>query len=208
MAINPQTQQRHSLYALISRLLIIEVNEELIDTIKNDEFFISLFPDFTQWSKYKELSTKDLIQEYLNVDFTDISLLHLIPYESFYKRDDQMIDSGGNNKVIDFYNEYGFRAELVDARAISPDHIGIELEFMYKLIDAQLQAEKDNDKQSINDLLSIQQDFMTKHPHSWAAMYLINMKNEAATPFYHDVATLALEFILSDYEYIKNSIND
>lgn len=205
---NNETINRASMYGFISRLLLIEVDVELMETIKNNSDLLDLFPDFKEWSKFKELSTKDLIEQYINVDFTDISLLHLIPYESFYKREDQMINSGGENEVIDYYNEYGYRAELVDARAISPDHIGIELEFMYKLLEAQLHAEEENDFESVKDILVIQKDFMTKHPVSWASLYLINMKLEAATPFYHDVATLALEFILSDYEYIKNKINE
>ena len=33
-------------------------------------------------------------------------------------------------------------------------------------------------------------------------MYLINLKYEARTPFYFDVAETALEFILSDNEYL------
>ena len=205
---NNETINRASMYGFISRLLLIEVDVELMETIKNNSELLDLFPDFKEWNKFKELSTNDLVEQYLNVDFTDISLLHLIPYESFYKREDQMINSGGENEVIDYYNEYGYRAELVDARAISPDHIGIELEFMYKLLEAQLHAEDEDDVTSVKDILEIQKDFMSKHPVSWASLYLINMKLEAATPFYHDVAVLALEFLLSDYEYIKNKINE
>jgi hypothetical protein len=33
-------------------------------------------------------------------------------------------------------------------------------------------------------------------------MYLLNVKNEAGTAFYFDVADFALEFILSDFEYL------
>jgi hypothetical protein len=34
-------------------------------------------------------------------------------------------------------------------------------------------------------------------------MYLLNVKNEAGTALYFDVADLAIEFILSDFEYLS-----
>jgi hypothetical protein len=33
-------------------------------------------------------------------------------------------------------------------------------------------------------------------------MYLLNVKSEAGTAFYFDLANLAIEFILSDFEYL------
>ncbi len=56
-------------------------------------------------------------------------LLHLVPYESFYIRGDQMIESGGDNPVLSLYNSFDFRVEGDKARVVSPDHIGVELEF-------------------------------------------------------------------------------
>jgi hypothetical protein len=38
-------------------------------------------------------------------------------------------------------------------------------------------------------------------------MYLINVKYEARTPLYYDVADLALEFILSDNEYLVKELS-
>ena len=39
-------------------------------------------------------------------------------------------------------------------------------------------------------------------------MYLINMKFEARTPLYFDAAEMALEFILSDNEYLTGELKD
>jgi hypothetical protein len=38
-------------------------------------------------------------------------------------------------------------------------------------------------------------------------MYLINMKYEARTPLYYDGAEMALEFILSDNEYLTSELS-
>ena len=127
---------RIALYALTSRLMLIEADDVFLDSIESDEAILSLFPHYRDWSKRKELSREELINQYYNVDFTNLFLMHLVPYESFYTREDQMIESGGDNPVVSLYNELDFRVELDRARVVSADHIGVELEFMYMLCTA------------------------------------------------------------------------
>ena len=118
-----ELENRIALYALISRLMITEVDEDFLNTIEKDEQMLALFPNYKNWSKRKELSTKELIEQQYNVDYTSLFLMHLVPYESFYVRDDQMIDSGGGNPVIELYDALDFKVELEKARVVSGDHI-------------------------------------------------------------------------------------
>ncbi|MDH5465234.1 MAG: dehydrogenase, partial [Thiovulaceae bacterium] len=92
-----QTIARGNLYALISRILLQELDPDFINTLKNDENMLEFFPNLKEWDQFNSLSDTDLLNQHLNVDFTNISLLHLIPYETFYRRDDQMIETGGAN---------------------------------------------------------------------------------------------------------------
>ncbi|WP_200763771.1 TorD/DmsD family molecular chaperone [Nitrosophilus alvini] len=197
------TIKRNSLYSLASRIFLQEIDEEVLKKIEEDENFDSLFPTFKDWKTRKEVGKKRLIEEYLNVDYTNIAILHLIPYETFYTRDDQMIESGGANPVVQIYNEYGFRVELDRARVVSPDHIGVELEFMHLLIQSQIRAEESEDFAAATELKKIEKKFLEEHLLKWAPMYLINVANEAATPFYQDSAKFAIEFLLEDYEYLS-----
>ncbi len=201
-----ELENRIALYALISRLMITEVDENFLETIENDEQLINLFPNYKNWSKRKEHTTKELIEEYYNVDYTNLFLMHLVPYESFYVRDDQMIDSGGGNPVIELYDALDFKVELEKARVVSGDHIGVELEFMYMLCKAQLKALEADDKAGICELFQIQKGFMKDHILEWATMFLINAKRESRTPLYHDGTELTLEYLLSDYEYINEHL--
>ncbi|MDD2452138.1 MAG: molecular chaperone TorD family protein, partial [Sulfurovum sp.] len=143
-----------------------------------------------------------------NVDFTNLFLMHLVPYESFYTREDQMIESGGDNPVIALYNELDFRVELDRARVVSADHIGVELEFMYMLCTAQKKALDAGDKEGICELFQVQRAFLKEHLLEWAPMFLINAKRESRTPLYHDGTELTLEFLLSDFEYITQMLSD
>ncbi len=201
-------QSRVNLYALLSRILMIEVDKELLETIEKDENIMAFFPNYEKWEKRKKLSKEDLLNQYLNVDFTNLFLLHMIPYESFYTREDQMMETGGENPVLQFFNKHDFRVDLSLARAVSVDHIGIELEFMYKLCEAELKALQDGDKEAACEIAKIQKEFLEKHLLVWAPMFLINVKSEAGTALYFDAADLALEFILSDYEYLNELISD
>jgi len=185
---------------------MVEVDEKFLDTIENDENFLALFPNYAAWEKRKTLSRKELINEHYNVDFTNLFLMHLVPYESFYTRDDQMIESGGENPVLKLYHDFDFSVELFKARVISPDHIGVELEFMYMLSIAALNALDADDKDSLCELFQVQRAFLKEHLLEWGPLFLINAKRESRTPLYHDGTELTLEFLLSDFEYLTEQL--
>lgn len=202
-----ELKNRIAIYGLISRLMLVEVDEKFLDTIENDEDLLALFPNYKAWDKRKELSRKELVNEYYNVDFTNLFLMHLVPYESFYTRDDQMIESGGDNPVLDLYNELDFSVALDKARVVSPDHIGVELEFMYMLCVAGLKAFHSDDKDSLCELFQVQRAFLKEHLLEWTPLFLINAKRESRTPLYHDGTELTLEFMLSDFEYLTDKLS-
>ncbi len=202
-----QTTARLNIYALLSRILLQELDDEMLQMIKDDEAILDFFPTLKDWKQLNEVDNKTLLEEYFNPDFVNLSILHLIPYETFYTRDDQMIETGGANPVTDIYSAYDFMVDYEAARAVSSDHIGIELEFMHHLANAELSALKDGHAEAVKELRETQKEFLNKHLLQWAPMYLINMKYEARTPLYFDAADMALEFLLSDNEYLVNELN-
>ena len=199
---NEEIENRIALYALISRVMMTEVDAEFLKSIESNEAILNLFPNYKDWDKRKEFNGTILKERYLDVDYANLFLMHLVPYETFYTRDDQMIESGGENPLMNLYDALDFRVELSEARVISPDHIGVELELMYMLCNALKKAFEANDEGGIEELLLVQQGFLRDHLLNWAPLFLINMKKESRTALYHDGAELALEFMLSDYEYV------
>ncbi|WP_295052647.1 molecular chaperone TorD family protein [Sulfuricurvum sp.] len=197
---------RSNIYALLSRILLQELDESLLETLKNDPIVLEFFPHWEAWEQRKNLTNKEILEEYLNPDFTNISILHLVPYETFYTRSDQMIETGGANPVTDIYSAYDFLVDYEVARVVSADHIGIELEFMHHLCEAQKKAQSDNDSEAVAELQKVQHHFLNTHLLKWAPMYLINLKYEARTPLYYDAAEMALEFVLSDNETLSAEV--
>lgn len=198
-----QTQARSNIYALLSRVLLQELDEEMLEMILNDKEIREFFPSLNDWKILETEDNKTLLEQHLNVDFANISLLHLVPYETFYTREDQMIETGGANPVTTMYHEFDYLVDFAKARAVSADHIGIELEFMHYLVEAEISASTAGDNEAVKQLQYAQKTFLNTHLLKWAPMYLINVKYEARTPIYYDAAEMALEFILSDNEYLS-----
>ena len=200
------TQARVNIYALLSRILLQELEVDTLKMITDDENILDFFPTLKEWKQLKEIDYKTLLDEHINPDFVNLSILHLIPYETFYTREDQMIETGGANPVTDMYSAYDFLVDFEVARTVSSDHIGIEYEFMHHLASAELKALEEGDLNAVKELQEVQHQFLNKHLLQWAPLYLINMKYEARTPLYYDAADMALEFILSDNEYLTELV--
>lgn len=197
---------RSNIYALLSRILLQELDTEILESLKNDPTVLEFFPHWNEWELRTSVSDTQLLEQYLNPDFVNLSILHLVPYETFYTREDQMIETGGANPVTDFYSAYDFLVDYETARIVSADHIGVELEFMHHLCEAQRKATEQNDEEAVEELQRVQHRFLNTHLLKWAPMYLINFKYEARTPLYYDAAETALEFILSDNETLSTKV--
>ena len=183
-----------------------EADAELVDIINGDDAILEMMPNYRVWEPRTALQSSELLERHLNPDFANLSLLHLIPYETFYTRDDQMIETGGANPVTDMYSAYDFMVDFAAARVVSADHIGVELEFMHHLCEAQIKAMNENDGEAVDELLKVEHTFLDKHLIRWAPMYLLNMKHESRTPLYYDAADMAMEFILSDYQFLSETL--
>ncbi len=200
------TRSRSNIYALISRVLLQELDENLLNIIKNDENILDLLPNTKEWKELKTTNAKTLLEQELNPDFVNISILHLIPYETFYTREDQKIETGGANPVTDIYSAFNFMVDYEAGRIVSADHIGVELEFMHHLVEAEIKALNDSDDEAVKEIRAAQREFLNKHLLKWAPIYLLNAKYESRTPLYFDIADMTMEFILSDNEYLSEVV--
>jgi len=201
-----ENQGRINMYAFISRLLIEEVDENLLEKIKNNPDLLELFPNTKEWEGFKTKSTKELIDEDLNVDYTTVFILNAYPYESVFMNDEGHINPTPTNPTLQFYLEHGYEIDLNKTRVLSPDHIAVELEFMITLIQEQLKAYSMNDQEGEKKALNLQKEFMENHILQWAPIYLMAARDMSETPFYYDVCQMALDFIMTDYEYILEQL--
>jgi len=201
-----EVQARINMYGLLSRLFIEEIDVDTLKKIKENPQLLDLFPKTKQWRQFFEKEPQKLIEEELNVDFTTVFLLNVYPYESVFMNDEGYIDPSVTNPALIFYREHGYSIDLNKTRALSPDHIAVEMEFMMTLVKEELDALKQGDTEKVKKLKEIQKKFLEEHLANWGVVYLLSAKDMAETPFYQDVCELALEFILSDYELLSEDL--
>ncbi len=203
MNIIEETQARINMYGLLSRLLIEEIDFYTLEKIKENKDLLDLFPRTQEWDLFWKKDTQKLIEEDLNVDFTTIFILNAYPYESVFVNDEGYINPTITNPTLMFYRDHGYSIDLNETRALSPDHIAVELEFMMNLVQEELNAIAKEDEKELKRVRKIQKDFLKEHLANWGTVYLLSARELAETPFYQDVCELALEFILNDYEYLS-----
>jgi len=199
-----KTKTRIIYYTLFSRLLTKEVDEKTIEILKSgiatDELMSDMFSLTKEWDVFKNESPKAIAEQYLASEYVDQFILKLVPYESFYVSDDLMIESGSENKTMQFYKQYGFEADIIAARVVSGDHIGVELEFLMSLVQHELDALNDGNEAYADQIRDIQKEFLKEHLLPFAMHFLPALSSSATLPFYKDVADVSLEFVMSDYE--------
>jgi len=204
-----ETEARINMYGFLSRLFIEEIDEDTLRKIKENPDILDMFPKTKEWEDFYKKDLKKLIDEDLNVDFTTIFLINVYPYQSVFMHDEGYINPTVTNPALMFYQEHGYSIDLTETRALAPDHIAVEFEFMMTVAKDELEALNQENIEEADRLRNIQKKFIEEHLGQWAPVYLLSARDIAETPFYYDVCDLALDFLLSDYEYLsENSLQD
>jgi len=203
-----ETQARINMYGLLSRLLIEEVDFATLEKIKNTPDLLDLFPNTKEWELFHQKDTIKLIEEDLNPDFTTVFLINVYPYESVFMNDEGFINPTMTNPTLMFYHQHGYEIDMEKTRALSPDHIAIEMEFMMNLAKEELNAMAREKESEVNRLRQLQKSFLEEHLANWGPVYLLAAKDIAETPFYYDVCETAAEFIMSDYDYLSEILEE
>ncbi len=129
------------------------------------------------------------LQEELNIDFNSLFVINSQPVESLVVDSTGEILVGLQNPVMFFYFENGYEVDMNKTEILAPDHLSIEFAFMQNL------AYRGETKQA--------QKFLKEHLLLWVVPYLVAMQKQAQTPFYKDLCDFTNDFLLSEYETLK-----
>jgi TorA maturation chaperone TorD len=120
--------------------------------------------------------------ESLKIDYTRLFIgpfkLLAPPYGSVYLEDNRMM----GDSTIDVRNCYeneGLDIVIKDA----PDHIAMELEFMYYLAVKQIEAVKDANLEILQSCQQKQYSFLRTHLSRWLPAFAENVQKNAQTEF-------------------------
>jgi putative dimethyl sulfoxide reductase chaperone len=178
---------RAYMYAFLSMVFTENLSKRAIDELKNNLDFLNIIGK--EAKEYMLSKTTHEIEEELNIDFTSAFVVNSHPIEAAVTDAKVRIASGLENPVVLFYTKYGYELNLNQTHLAAPDHISIELGFMQALV---YRGEKE-----------AQIEFMNGHIITWMPIFLVGAKALVDTPFYKNFLDFALEFIMSDYEYLS-----
>jgi TorA maturation chaperone TorD len=95
--------------------------------------------------------------------------------------------------VLDFYADGGF--EVDGELAELPDHVAIELEFVYLLSFNTRQADLAGNASDITSTADLQERFLHEHLGAWISPFAAAVKAHAETAFYRELAELTQRIV-------------
>jgi TorA maturation chaperone TorD len=151
----------------------------------------------------KNIPSYNNLEKHL-IDYSRLFLgpLNLLapPYGSVYLEGRNKLMGESTNNVISWYKAENVKLKINDV----PDHIAIELEFMYLLILRELNAKQDQDEDAICKYQKKQKDFMDLHLGSWVNGFTNKLESAATTIFYRNLAGVTRNFIAQDLLMLNN----
>ncbi|MHC4749327.1 MAG: TorD/DmsD family molecular chaperone [Planctomycetota bacterium] len=184
--------ERADSYKLLSECYYLpddKLMEKIDDAARSDRFFAKLASHIPPAIEL----------ELLKVDYAGLFVgpykLLAPPYGSVYLEDKRIM----GDSTIDVRNCYE-NEDLDIVIKDAPDHIAVELEFMYYLVVKQIMAIRDADSQTLLYCLQKQYSFLWTHLTRWLPEFAENVKKKAQTEFYKNLAQQTKIFVQKDLD--------
>ena len=172
-----------------------------------DETLLKTLEDFGKacggfFSDLVRIAPKGDDLERHKVDFSSLFLgpfkLLAPPYGAVYLEDGKFM-SESTLAVKALYEQEGLDIVLKDA----PDHISVELEFMYYLILKEAEARDNSDLNETARLHEKQGSFLQIHLGRWIPPFARNIERNAQTDFYKALGLVTRNFVMEDLERLS-----
>jgi putative dimethyl sulfoxide reductase chaperone len=115
------------------------------------------------------------------------------PHGSFWLTGETTLWQDSTLAVLHLYEEAGF--DLDDEFREVPDHVAVELEFLYLLTFRQNEARRAGLDDVLLNWQQLEAVFLGKHLGAWIYRFAAAVKTGARTAFYRDLAELTERFI-------------
>ena len=132
--------------------------------------------------------------------------LKAAPYGSLYLDGDGKVMGNSTMRVIQIYEEEGL--EIDDEFTELPDHVAVELEFMYYLIHRAVGEFEEGGIERCAHSVAAQRKFLGEFLLPWLEPFCGRIRQEAETIFYRALADCLLGFARRDREYLKSLVGE
>lgn len=133
----------------------------------------------------------------LLLDYTRLFLgpTHILanPYGSVWLEGGKTLMGDSTMGILDLYQEAGF--EIDEAFLDLPDHVAVELEFLYLLIYRENGARMAGDGADLESILDLKGRFLAEHLGRWIGKFAAAVKAGAGSDFYRQLAEMTELFV-------------
>jgi TorA maturation chaperone TorD len=137
-------------------------------------------------------SSKDLLIEYSSL-FVGPTELMAAPYGSVYLEEGRKVMGDSTVKVMDYYRKNGLIMDN-DFKEL-PDHIAVELEFMYFLTFREVEALKKGETDRARHFMDVQGEFSERFMRPWVPVFCDKIRQGTDNPYYQSLAGCLSVFI-------------
>ncbi|MFO0982943.1 MAG: molecular chaperone TorD family protein [Planctomycetota bacterium] len=169
----------------LARLFLRELDRETLASAR--AFLIELLGEDAQASASRDLDA-------LAADYAQTFLLGMPPYGSHYLDPSGLLNADSTGEVARLYREHGFVVDITQAPA--EDHLGVELEFLAHLFDAEAAACAGGDPTAARTLRAERLAFLERQLLPFAMLFLPAAEATAGTTFYRALCRTAREVLV------------
>lgn len=137
---------------------------------------------------------KDLLLDYARLFLGPFEPL-AYPYGSIYLDGQKQVMGDSTLAAKEYYARHG--VELDESLTVLPDHIAIELEFLYLLCFREEQALEAEDHPAHANTVDARRNFSDQHLGRWISAFASRVKQHADTDFYRLLAALCEHCVLT-----------
>lgn len=137
-------------------------------------------------------SQQDLLIDYAHLFLGPVGLLAL-PYESAWLEKQGVPAAEATQALLGLFADGGFEVDP-EFRDL-PDHIAVELEFLYTTFFRMAAAIRDGDQPAINELTDLRHRLIDLHLGRWFPDFHAAVNAGAQCRFYRELADLTAQFI-------------
>jgi TorA maturation chaperone TorD len=139
-------------------------------------------------------TNEELLVDYAKL-FVGPNELIAPPYGSIYLDKERKVMGDSTIKTMELYREAGLA--INDDFKELPDHIAVELEFMYYLIFKETEALEKSDIDTAHKFIKMQQEFLNSFLGLWINNFCEKIKNGTDNEFYLALAECVSAFIMN-----------
>ena len=138
---------------------------------------------------------QDLLVDYAKLFLGPVGTL-APPYESAWRDKNSESPLDSTQALIELYEEGGF--EMDETFRDLPDHIAVELEFLYTLLFRIAAAARNKDQQAMDHAIALRWAMLEHHLVAWIDLFSAAVIAGAACEFYRQLAELTRLFVKNE----------